>query len=226
MEGRGVTAIIFDLDGTLVDSAPDIQAAANRMLKAERCKPLDLATITSFIGNGLPKLVERVMAARDLDPARHGYLTARVSGFYATASSELTALYPGVRAALEHLHGEGHALGLCTNKPEEPARAILADFGLAHLFDAVIGGDTLEVKKPDAAPLHAAAEALGEARVIYVGDSEVDAATAKAAAVPFVLFTEGYRKSPITEIRHDVAFADFANLPALIAGLVAGGAAA
>lgn len=220
-----MTAIIFDLDGTLVNSAPDIQAAANRMLKAERCEPLDLATITSFIGNGLPKLVERVMAARDLDPSRHGYLTARVSGFYATASSELTIPYPGMRQALDQLRSEGFSLGLCTNKPEEPARAILADFDLAHLFDAVIGGDTLEVKKPDAAPLLATADLLGATRVIYVGDSEVDAATAKAADVPFALFTEGYRKTPLSEIHHDVAFADFADLPALIADLVAGGEA-
>lgn len=215
-----MTAVIFDLDGTLVNSAPDIQAAANRMLTDEGCDALDLATITAFIGNGLPKLVERVMAVRGLDKARHGYLTARVSGFYATAASDLTVLYPGVRAALEALHAAGFSLGLCTNKPEEPARAILADFGIAHLFGAVIGGDTLAVKKPDAAPLLACADLLGAAQVIYIGDSEVDAATAQAAAVPFMLFTEGYRKSAVADIRHDVAFADFVELPGLVADII------
>jgi phosphoglycolate phosphatase len=206
-------AVIFDLDGTLIDSAPDIHAAANRMLVDEGCAVLDLATITSFIGNGLPKLVERVMQARGIDLARHGELSARVLDYYNAASSDLTVLYPGVEAMLKQLHAAGYRLGLCTNKPEAPARAILADFRLDHLFDAVIGGDSLNVKKPDAAPLLATGVALGADGIIYVGDSEVDAETARAAGLPFALFTEGYRKTPLASIPHDFAFSRFAALP-------------
>ncbi len=209
--------LIFDLDGTLVDSAPDIHAAANRMLADEGLEPLDLATVTGFIGNGLPRLVARVMAARGIDPARHGALTQVVLGYYNAAASVLTRPYPGVPQALDALRAAGHVLAVCTNKPEAPARSLLADLGLAPHFAVVIGGDSLPVTKPDPAPALACITALGGGAAAYVGDSEVDAATAAAAGLPFFLFTEGYRKTPVAELPHRAAFADFATLPDLIA---------
>ena len=215
MEGGGVTAIIFDLDGTLVDSAPDLQAAANRMLASEGAAPLDLPTVISFIGNGLPKLVERSMRARDLPMARHAELTERTLAFYNAESTARTLPYPGLTDALGTLQAQGLTLGVCTNKPAEPARDILAQLDLAPYFEVVIGGDTLPVKKPDPAPLHAAFEALGR-RGLYVGDSEVDAETAQRAGVPFLLFTEGYRKQPIETLPHAARFDHFDALPGLV----------
>ena len=214
-------AIVFDLDGTLIDSAPDIQAAVNRMLAGEELAPLDRATVISFVGNGLPKLVERVMAVRGIDAKRHGDLTQVTLNHYNAASSELTQPYPNMVKALEQLQAEGFLIGLCTNKPEAPARKILDDMGLARFFGAVLGGDSLSVKKPDPEPLRAVFRALGVESGLYVGDSEVDAATAEAAGVPFALFTLGYRKTPIEDMPHDHAFDDFAALPGIAVQAIA-----
>lgn len=208
--------IVFDLDGTLIDSAPDIRAAVNRMLAGEGLEPLDLATITSFIGNGLPHLVKLVIDARGLDMARHDALTATVLDHYNAGNGELTTLYPHVRAVLESLHRDGHPIGLCTNKPVAPTRDILDHFGLTDLFSVIIGGDSLPQRKPHPAPLLAAFEALGGPG-IYVGDSEVDAETAQRAGMPIALFTEGYRKTPVADLPHTWSFSDFADLSAIIA---------
>lgn len=210
-----MNAIVFDLDGTLIDSAPDLRAAVNAMLKDEGQAPLDLARITSFIGNGVPQLVRLSMQARGLDIARHDALTANMLDHYNAGNSALTTLYPHVREVLEALHRDGHRLGLCTNKPLEPARDLLAHFGLTDLFTAVIGGDSLTTRKPHAAPLLATFEALG-GNGIYVGDSEVDSETAQNAGVPFALFSEGYRKTPVAVLPHDWSFSDFSDLPAII----------
>ena len=213
--------IVFDLDGTLIDSALDIHRAAARMLMGEGHAPLDVPTIISFIGNGLPKLVERVMKARGIDMAEFDRLSARTLALYNEAPTELSDLYPGVKECLIQLKTDGHRLGLCTNKPEEPARAILADFGVEDLFDVVIGGDTLPVKKPDPAPLHAAFKALGEGETLYVGDSEVDAETAQRAEVDFALFTEGYRKTPVDALKHAYRFSDFSVFSDYVASIPA-----
>ncbi|MDQ2089613.1 phosphoglycolate phosphatase [Marimonas arenosa] len=210
-------AIVFDLDGTLIDSAPDIRAAANRMLATLDLEPLDLPTITSFIGNGLPKLVERVMRTRQIDMVRHEELTQVTLDFYNQASTELTRPYPNLMTVLETLKNAGYAMGVCTNKPEAPARDILRDLDMERFFDVVIGGDSIGVKKPDPAPLYRSFEDLGATARLYVGDSEIDAATAHSAGIDFALFTEGYRKVPIEQLPHRAKFADFAALPGIAA---------
>ena len=210
-----MNAVIFDLDGTLIDSAPDLRAAANAMLADLGAAPLGLAEVRGFIGNGVPKLVERCLGARGLGAEVYGQGLAAFTAHYDANPAALTVLYPGARAALEQL-AESHVLGLCTNKPEAPARKLLAHFGLDHLFGAVVGGDSLAVRKPDPAPLRATMRALGASTAIYVGDSEVDAETAQATRVPFALFTEGYRKTPPVRIPHWRAFSHHDDLPRLI----------
>ena len=219
MSGR--PAVIFDLDGTLIDSAPDINAIANAVLAQDGHDPITLAETRSFVGNGAGVFVARMMAARAIppDPATHARMLAEFTARYETAV-DLTRLYPGARAALDALAAAGHPLGLCTNKPLAPTRVILGHFGLAKTFAAVVGGDSLEVRKPDPAPLaHCLAE-TGAGACLYVGDSEVDAETARRAGLPFALFTRGYRKSPVAEIPHDRAFDHFDALPALVADLI------
>lgn len=216
-----MTAIIFDLDGTLIDSAPDIHAAVARTLADEGRPPLSPAQVKSFIGNGVPVLIDKVMVAigEAADPDRRTALIDRFMLHYTAASSDLTTVYPGVDRALSALQSAGHPLGLCTNKPVDAARAILRAFDLEKYFQAVIGGDSLPQRKPHPAPLLATMEKLGSASALYVGDSEVDAQTAAAAGVPLILFTEGYRKTAVADLPHRVAYADFAALPAIVADL-------
>ena len=212
-------AVVFDLDGTLIDSAPDIHAAAARLLAEEGRAPLSLPVIRSFIGNGVPTLIERVIAAAGLDRADHPRLTERFMVFYDAAPADLTRPFPGVPEALNRLADAGFALGLCTNKPESATRGVLSALGLDR-FEVLVCGDSLQVRKPDPSVLDETFRRLG-ADGVYVGDSEVDAETAERAVRPFALFTGGYRKTPVEAIRHDRNFADFAELPAIAMAMCA-----
>ncbi len=215
-------SIIFDLDGTLLDSAPDIRATANTILKRYGRAPLSLEQTRGFIGSGARVFVARMAAAVGLDesdvPLQR--LEDEFIAIYEHAH-DLTRIYPGAEAALDRLAAEGWVMGLCTNKPIGPARAVLAHFGLDRRFACVVGGDSLPVRKPDPAPLRHVHAAIGQGPVVYVGDSEVDAATAAAAAIPFALYTEGYRHGPIEAISHQGRFSDFACLPDLAEELLA-----
>ena len=211
--------IVFDLDGTLVDSAPDIAVAANRMLAGEGLEPIDLATVTSFVGNGLPKLVERVMRARAIGPHHFDRLYDEMKDFYNAAPADESKPMPGVPALLGKLKADGHRLGVCTNKPEEPARLVLKLLGLEGYFDTVVGGDSLEQKKPHPAPLNLAFDKLGAGGRLYVGDSEVDAEVALAAGVQFAIYSQGYRKRAIEGLPHDFRFDHFDGLGPIVDSL-------
>lgn len=208
--------IVFDLDGTLVDSVPDLAAAVNVMLAGEGIAPLDLATVAGFVGNGLPKLVERTMGHCGLDMAQHARLTDVTLAAYQAEPAQRTQVYPGVEEALARLKAAGHRLGLCTNKPRDPALSVMDHFGLTQYFDVVIGGDSLAVKKPDPEPLLYTLVALGDGPALFVGDSEVDAETALRAGVDFILFTEGYRKGPVDSLPHRLAFSHYRELRGLV----------
>jgi len=207
--------IVFDLDGTLIDSAPDIHAIANLVLAQEGAAPITLQDTRRFVGNGAAVFVARMRAARGLPDAAQ---TRLLSGFLTLYNKAVdrTHPYPGVALALQTLRKSGHRLGICTNKPLQPARSVLSHLGLSEFFEVVIGGDSLIVRKPDPAPLEAAFEVLGVGPRIYVGDSEVDAETAARVAVPFFLFTKGYRKTPVDKLPHSAAFDEFDALPGLV----------
>lgn len=209
-----MTPIVFDLDGTLIDSAPDIHAGANGLLADEGHAPLTMAEARSFIGNGAAVFVQRMRAARGISdseqPRLHAEFVRRYDDFVS-----LTYPYPGVVAALQELKARGHSLGICTNKPHRPTLAILRHLGLETLFGTIYGGDSLPVHKPDPAPLHAAFAALG-GEGLFVGDSEVDAECARAAGVPLLLFSGGYRKAAAESLGAAAIFSDFSDLPDLV----------
>lgn len=207
--------IIFDLDGTLIDSAPDIHGIANGLLAKEGAEPITLEDARNFIGQGASVFVEKMRRARNIPDSEHPRLLADFIESYDDAV-HLTRPYLGVVEALEALAFEGHAMGVCTNKPIRPTRAVLAHLGLDRFFSTTWGGDSLSVHKPDPAPLHAAFAALPEGQCIYVGDSEVDAETAERAGVPFLLFEGGYRKMPVEKLPHARSFGHFGDLPGIV----------
>ena len=213
--------IVFDLDGTLVDSAPDLQGIANELMAARAVDPITLDEARMFIGHGVAVFVRRLSAARGLPESEQAALLAAFLARYDDAVT-LTQTYPGVAACLVSLRDAGHAIGLCTNKPMRPTLGLLQHLGLEPHFARVVAGDALTVNKPDPRPLHAAFDMPGDGAAVYVGDSEVDAETAARAGVPFLLFTEGYRAAAIADLPHRAAFSDFAALPALIDTVTAG----
>lgn len=195
-------AVLLDLDGTLVDSLPDLACALNGALAEQGRRSLDLVEVRRMVGDGAPVLVARALAAtggvEDLDGA-----LARFLDRYLGAEAVHTRPYPGASDALATLVAAGARLALVTNKPEAPARAILQTFGWEGHFDVVIGGDTLPLRKPHPAPAYAALRALGDPAAVFVGDSAVDAATARAAGLPLVLVSYGYSDAPPTSLGAD-----------------------
>ncbi len=216
-----IRAVVFDLDGTLIDSAPDICRAANQVLEGEGLPLITFEQTRGFVGRGARVFVERMELAVTgaNDPLRTAHLHARFLHFYERAH-EATQIYPHVVEVLERLRGQGLQLGLCTNKPLRPTRAVLAHLGWDALFDAVIGGDSLPVAKPDPAPLLAVLErmGLGLPEIAYIGDSETDAETAQRAQARFGLYTEGYRKAAPETLYHQFRFSDYRELPELLHG--------
>lgn len=212
--GNGTCAVLFDLDGTLIDSASEIHAAVNRALIGANLPDLTAAQVRSFIGNGVGVLLSRCLAALGMgaDGPLHARLMATFLADYETRFA-LTTLYPAVTSMLQRLAASGHVLGICTNKPEAPTRAVLHHFNLLHHFSVIVGGDTLAQRKPDPAPLRLAHRLIGGGPTLFVGDSEVDAETARATPLPFVLFTGGYRKTPVADLAPVMAFGHHADFP-------------
>ena len=218
-------AVIFDLDGTLVDSAPDIHAAALALLEERGAPPVTLAQVHGFVGNGIANFVERSLDAVG-KPAKGAELsraTERFKELYGTAPAELTRSYDGVEAMLGALSARGLLLGVCTNKLEALTRQVLAGVGLDRHLRAAVGGDTLKVMKPDPEPLRHCAKLLGVSidEALYVGDSETDADTATAAGMAFALYSGGYRKRPLDQFEDCFVFHDFTALTQFIEGQIA-----
>jgi phosphoglycolate phosphatase len=217
-----VARLIFDLDGTLVHSAPTLAAAGNALLVELGRPVLPLATIEGFLGAGMRRLVTRMLEHGGGVPG--GAVEPHLDRFrthYDADPLEGTVPYPGVLAALARLAADGHGLAVCTQKADAPARAILYGLGLMPPVTGFTGGDSLDVLKPDPRMLHHAADQLAPGPAILIGDSETDAATARAAGVPFLLHLNGYRLGPPETLGAFAVFSDFTELPALVATVLA-----
>lgn len=210
-------AVLFDLDGTLIDSAPDIHAATNRLLARHGLGPLTLAQVKSMIGNGVKKLVERAYAAcgRPLGAAALEAEFAVMLEIYFDHLTVLTTLMPGARETVYAMRVQGIALGVVTNKPQRFTEAILDHFGLAGAFGAVVGGDVGHVKKPAPDMLLAALERLGVAPrdAVMIGDSAADVRSARAAGVRAIVVEGGYTNVPAAELGGDIVVPGFAEIP-------------
>jgi phosphoglycolate phosphatase len=210
--------IVFDLDGTLIDSAPDIQFVASAILGRIGKEGLTLDETRGFIGEGAAIFVSRMMAARGVaeTPQSHAELYEEFLARYEFAVDK-AVYYPGVLDTLAALKAAGHRLGLCTNKPERPARAVMRYMGMETIFDAFMAGGMINSRKPEPDMLLRTIKSLGGGPTLYVGDSEIDAETARRASVPFALYSEGYRKTPVSGIDHDWVFNEFDALQDIVA---------
>ncbi len=213
-----IKAVVFDLDGTLIDSAPDLRVAVNKVLAEHRRRPLGLIEVKMMVGDGAVKLVERAFATTGGEPAVSDLpdLTARFLGFYEGHAAELTRPYAGVTETLSRLRADGRALGICTNKPEAATREVLHDLSLDGYFDAVLGGDSIDsARKPDPRMLQGVLDALGVGAndAVMVGDAANDAGAARALGVPVILVSYGYTRIPVDELGADLIISEFSQLP-------------
>jgi phosphoglycolate phosphatase len=208
-------AILFDLDGTLVDSVPDLAAAVNVLLSELGRPALSLPEVTGMVGDGAAKLVERALAARGAAATSSPAALDRFLALYEADPIRLTKPYDGVPAVLDGLAAAGWRLGVCTNKPERATRAVLAGLGLARHFAAVIGGDSGPTRKPDPGPLLAALARLGGApdSAAMIGDHRNDIAAARAAGMPVVFARYGYGEATLAGLAPDAFIDRFADLP-------------
>ncbi|MDP3852285.1 phosphoglycolate phosphatase [Phenylobacterium sp.] len=209
--------LVLDLDGTLVDSAPDLIGTLNVLLAQEGIAPLPLDAARPFIGHGARRLIERGFAAQGqpAPAARMDELFKRFIAHYNNHSADLTRPFPGAVRALSDMKAAGAKLAICTNKLTNLSMPILEKLDLAWLFDSVIGADLAPAPKPDASHLIAAVEAAGGmiGRAVMVGDAATDAGAARAAGVPLILVSFGYTEIPAAELAPDILIHHFDELP-------------
>lgn len=221
--------IVFDLDGTLVDSVPDLAGSLDTLMAERGLAPIGVETARRLIGHGIPNLVRRALAERGVEWQDDTGAAAvkRFTEIYGARVAQETRPYADVETVLEQLAGEGWRMAVCTNKMERFARQIVDHLGLSRHFAVVAGPDTFGVGKPDPRHLTETAAAAGGGHpVLFVGDSEVDIATGKAAGVPVIALTYGYTKTPLDDLGADRLIDTFAELPDAIASLQAEQAAA
>jgi phosphoglycolate phosphatase len=212
------TLVVFDLDGTLIDSAPDMHRAVNLMLADLGCAPLTLPDIRSMVGDGASALIARALAARQCVNADPAKALEDFLAHYEADPTNVTRTFAGVAETLERLRSIGLTLAVCTNKPARLTGMILERLGIDRYFARVLAGDSMPFRKPDPRALMEVIDGFSAAKeaTLMVGDSEVDAATAHAACVPFALMTYGYHRGPIEDISSVATLDHFGELATLL----------
>ncbi|MFT4621613.1 MAG: phosphoglycolate phosphatase [Myxococcota bacterium] len=192
--------VCVDLDGTLIDSAPDLTAATNRVLAERGLPAVSESVVRARIGGGARALIRRVLAHLGAPPGDEHEAGRQLVEAYLGALTVSTRCFPGAHAALTAVRDDGHRLALTTNKPGTPTARLLEHFALGSLFDVVLAGDTLDVKKPDPRHLTEAVARCGGGPALLVGDSRTDAAAAAAAGYPFIAVSFGYSTEPVAAL--------------------------
>ncbi len=210
-------AVVFDLDGTLIDSVPDVRAAINRLLVGLGRRALGKDEAESMIGEGATALVTMAFAATGspIDADDLPVMIGRYVEAYRGAPVDNTLVYPGVREVLPVLRERGFKLGICTNKPAILTQVVLDALGMSRLFDGFAAGDSLPYRKPDGRHIQATLERMGAADLpaVMVGDSNTDADAARSAGVPMIAVRYGYSKGRPEDIDADILIDTFASLP-------------
>lgn len=219
MPNHRFRAVVFDLDGTLIDSAPDIADAINMVLADLGRIAVSEAMIRQMVGSGWAGLLDRIMEMTGGEP-EHGidWAVERFRECYVPRSTRLSSFYPTAMETIQLLHGQGLKLGICTNKRQEATDVIAQNFGLTRYMDSVVGGDTTGAMKPDPRHLGAVLTELGVdgTAALMVGDSKADVAAARALDMPVVVVSYGYTAVPPTELNGDALIDRLAELPALL----------
>lgn len=212
--------VAFDLDGTLADTAPDLAASLNHTLGALGRDGVPAESVRHLVGHGAKALLRKGLAATG-EPSEE--LVERgfpiFLDYYGANICNGTKAYPALEAALDALTERGIALALCTNKPESLTHQLIEALGWSNRFAAIVGGDTLPVKKPDPAPLHEAIARAGGGQGAFVGDSITDADTARAAQIPFVAVSFGFSDRPVEALGADAMIDSYAELLTALARL-------
>ena len=227
-------AIVFDLDGTLIDTAPDLLAAVNAVMAAEGRQGLELGKLRHLVGHGARVMLDHALlnTGPAVPPERLAGLIDDFLNHYRGNIAAASRPFPGVEETLELLAGRDGAMGICSNKPHDMTELLLNEMGLAHFFSSVHGAGRTAKNKPDAMHLNAVIDELGAHRdaVVMVGDSATDVAVARAVGVPVIVMSYGYTPTPAHELGADVVTGNFRDVPHLAETLmqrasgVAGGA--
>lgn len=218
--------VVFDLDGTLVDTAPDLVASLNHAVTQAGLEPVGYEDLTHLVGHGARAMIERTWALRERDLTGEdlAWQLKEFLDFYFGSMPGDSVAYPGVVDALDRLESEGMRLAVCTNKPEALARRLLQGLNLAHRFEVITGGDTYPVRKPDPAHLlNTISEAGGTpARSVMIGDSLNDILVARNAGIASIAVRFGYSDVPVESLNPDRIIAHFSELhPELVVDVAA-----
>ena len=221
----GFSSLLFDLDGTIIDSAPDVCASVNRVLKTMDRPSVSVTDTKMLVGTGARTLVEKTLemtgapgSEEDIDFLLEGFLNS-----YRQNPSEHTVIFPGAREALERYTDAGIKLGICTNKPEVTCFPVLQALDLKRYFPTVICGDTLEFRKPDPRHIFHTLDAMGADKnsAAVIGDSEADIKAANNAGLPSVLVTFGYCHEPFESLNANALIDHFDQLDDALAQIAA-----
>jgi phosphoglycolate phosphatase len=219
------STIVFDLDGTLVDTAPDLIATLNTILAREGLPAVAFESARNMVGGGARHMIERALKAEGLIPiaADVERLCGQFIDHYAAHIADRSRPFPGVEAALDELARAGCRLAVCTNKLEWLSRKLLGALGLVDRFTAICGADTFGVQKPDPAILHGTIACAGGSSemAIMVGDAITDIAVARAAGIAVVAVDFGYTEIPVAELAPDRIVSGFDRLPEAVFALLA-----
>jgi phosphoglycolate phosphatase len=219
--------LVFDLDGTLIDTAPDLVDTLNVIFAREGLRPVPFETARNFIGGGARAMIARGAEAegRVLSPIKLEQMFADFLAHYGEHVADRSRPFPGLIDALDELAAAGHRFAVCTNKLERLSLLLLDALALSHRFTAICGQDTFGIQKPDPEVLRRTIKAAGgdPQRAIMIGDSATDIRTARAAGVPVIAVDFGYSERPVAEFEPDRIISHFTELPAAIAATAPAG---